>query len=494
MYSRAAAPRAACPARVSAVVACRPLRPFQRHSRPLVAPCRAFVEQKQGGAPGKTSPAPPAAAAAAAPTAADPVAASAFQRPPRIPPAETIVMEGFGWESCKGGNWWKVVEGKIPALQAAGITHLWLPPPSQSVSPQGYLPGQLYNLNSKYGTQEELLSLNRKLLEAGIRPVADVVINHRCAQFQDENGTWNRYGDDVTHQGKKINWDKWAITCDDPVFEGTGGKDSGDDYPAAPDLDHHNRELRDSLVDWLNWLHKDMGFEGWRFDFVRGYASEYCREYMERTIGDDVFHVGENFVDLRWEGSHLDYNQDAARQKLVDYIKGAKHTTMFDFVTKGILQEAVKNTEYDRLRDGRGKAPGLLGWWPDCACTFVDNHDTGSTQQHWPFPRSHVMLGYAYILTHPGVPCLFWEHHFDWGLAKQIDKLVAVRKRAGIRADSKLEILAADKDMYVARCNGSVVIKLGPRFDMPANLVPRKEDGWELAASGQDFAVWEKKQ
>ena len=41
---------------------------------------------------------------------------------------------------------------------------------------------------------------------------------------------------------------------------------------------------------------------------------------------------------------------------------------------------------------------------------------------------------------------------------------VAVRKRAGIRADSKLEILAADKDMYVARCNGSVVIKLGPRF------------------------------
>ena len=32
--------------------------------------------------------------------------------------------------------------------------------------------------------------------------------------------------------------------------------------------------------------------------------------------------------------------------------------------------------------------------------------------QHWPFPSKHVMLGYAYILTHPGIPCLFWEHHF----------------------------------------------------------------------------------
>jgi alpha-amylase len=45
------------------------------------------------------------------------------------------------------------------------------------------------------------------------------------------------------------------------------------------------------------------------------------------------------------------------------------------------VQEAVKNTQYDRLKDERGKAPGLLGWWPAKACTFVDNHDTGSTQQ-----------------------------------------------------------------------------------------------------------------
>jgi hypothetical protein len=36
--------------------------------------------------------------------------------------------------------------------------------------------------------------------------------------------------------------------------------------------------------------------------------------------------------------------------------------------------------QYDRLRDGRGKAPGLLGWWPEMAVTFVDNHDTGSSQ------------------------------------------------------------------------------------------------------------------
>ena len=67
---------------------------------------------------------------------------------------------------------------------------------------------------------------------------------------------------------------------------------------------------------------------------------------------------------------------------------------------------------------------------------------------------------------------------------------MSVRKRAGIRADSKLEILAAERDMYVARCGNTVTLKLGPRFDMPPHLVPSKEEGWELAASGKDWAVW----
>ncbi len=52
----------------------------------------------------------------------------------------------------------------------------------------------------------------------------------------------------------------------------------------------------------------------------------------------------------------------------------------------------------------QGKAPGLMGWWPGMAVTFTENHDTGSTQQHWPFPSHNVGIGYAYILTHPGEP------------------------------------------------------------------------------------------
>ena len=58
---------------------------------------------------------------------------------------------------------------------------------------QGYLPGQLYNLNSHYGNKEELQALLKAFKEAGVVPVADIVINHRCADAQDENGVWNTF-------------------------------------------------------------------------------------------------------------------------------------------------------------------------------------------------------------------------------------------------------------------------------------------------------------
>ena len=78
-------------------------------------------------------------------------------------------------------------------MQASGITHIWLPPPSQSVAPQGYLPGQLYNLNTPYGNPTELKELCAALKKAGICPMADIVVNHRCADVQDDKGRWNKF-------------------------------------------------------------------------------------------------------------------------------------------------------------------------------------------------------------------------------------------------------------------------------------------------------------
>lgn len=78
-----------------------------------------------------------------------------------------------------------------------------------------------------------------------------------------------------------------------------------------------------------------------------------------------------------------------------------------------LLQEAIEYNKYDWLVDEDNRPHGLLGIQPTRSVTFVDNHDTGSTQAHWPFPKDKKLEGYAYIMTHPGMPTVFWEHLYD---------------------------------------------------------------------------------
>lgn len=66
-----------------------------------------------------------------------------------------------------------------PGFCPPRIFRAHISPPCNCVAVQGYLPGQLYDLESKYGNQEQLVGLIAALKEAGIKPMADIVINHR---------------------------------------------------------------------------------------------------------------------------------------------------------------------------------------------------------------------------------------------------------------------------------------------------------------------------
>lgn len=77
---------------------------------------------------------------------------------PELPPKVTsgtgtgyeIVCQGFNWESHKSGRWYMELKEKAAELSSLGFTVIWLPPPTDSVSPEGYMPRDLYNLDSRY--------------------------------------------------------------------------------------------------------------------------------------------------------------------------------------------------------------------------------------------------------------------------------------------------------------------------------------------------------
>ena len=95
------------------------------------------------------------------------------------------------------------------------------------------------------------------------------------------------------------------------------------------------------------------------------------------------------------------------------------------------------------------------------------------------------MQGYVYILTHPGIPSVFWEHVYDWNLYKEIQNLIAARKRNKINSGSKVEIVKAENNLYAAIIDNKVAMKLGNKDWNPG-------PGYKLAASGDKYAVWEK--
>ncbi|KAL5706352.1 alpha-amylase [Ranunculus cassubicifolius] len=387
-----------------------------------------------------------------------------------------IVLQAFNWESHKH-DWWRNLETKVPDIAKSGFTTAWLPPATDSFAPQGYLPQNLYSLNSAYGSEQLLKTLLQKMKQYNVRPMADIVINHRVGTTQGHGGMYNRY------DGIPLSWDERAVTS---CTGGLGNRSTGDNFNGVPNIDHTQTFVRKDISQWLYWLRNNIGFQDFRFDFARGYAPKYVKEYIEGS--KPIFCVGESWDSCNYDGTRLEYNQDSHRQRIINWIDNTGGLcTAFDFTTKGILQEAVKG-QYWRLRDTQGKPPGVMGWWPSRAVTFIDNHDTGSTQAHWPFPPAHIMEGYAYILTHPGIPSVFYDHFYDWGdpIHNEIVKLIEIRKSQGIHSRSSIKILEARPNLYSAIIGENVCMKIGAESWCPVG------GEWILATSGRNYAVWKK--
>ncbi|WP_010181598.1 alpha-amylase family glycosyl hydrolase [Aquimarina agarilytica] len=404
--------------------------------------------------------------------------------------SEAILLQAFDWNvhrQPEGQTWFNVIQQNSQRISDAGFDAVWLPPCSDSAAPQGYLPRELYNLNSAYGTEEQLRGLINNLHQKNIKVIGDIVINHRVGSTNAvdfKNPTWPTYFITADDEGRDFVNFPVEFSINGDYFPGNALKADGSNgtYGPARDLDHFNPEVRQEIIKWMRFLKNDVGYDGWRYDFVHGYDPVFNKEYNDAT--QPYIAVGELLESSRVQTNNwVNFTQQSS--------------SAFDFNTKVSLQNALRDNNLSYLRDFSGNASGMIGINPSKSVTFLDNHDTGAAQQccgsGYVFPGGEVNLrkGYAYILTHPGNPMVFWTHYFDGNrnLRKAIRDLIAVRKDVKIFAGSTMNIDEARNDLYAAYIdgrNGTLAMKLGSGSWTPNG------SGWNLRTSGKSYAVWSK--
>ena len=107
--------------------------------------------------------------------------------------------------------------------------------------------------------EADLRILLKAASDAGIAPIADVVVNHRTAPNLSGDGCLDP-PDWVGFEDPQMG--PWAITSDDFKCEGgskycncdCGQADTGVNFCGAPDLDHSSLKVQDLVLEYLAFL------------------------------------------------------------------------------------------------------------------------------------------------------------------------------------------------------------------------------------------------
>lgn len=434
-----------------------------------------------------------------------------------------VMMQAFYWdvpvdEANKNGSWWDHLREIAPELKDVGITSVWTPVPAKGnwgIVDSGYGIYDHFDLGNyfqkgtietRYGSRKELEEMIAEMHRNNIKVYSDVVLNHLYGG--DENFEKNPVVTDYVKSGRKeaypeedIRWiDSVAYTkthlyfpkhngAGEPNYEWrywnfhpSSENDSLTDFTDdvlrprtkffGNDLDTYSVEVQTRLCNWGKWLRNEIGFDGFRMDFVRGLQPEFVSRWIRGLPllnGKQPFVVGEYWGSAKYIKEWVD-----------SVAKGNANVHAFDFPLKFTLTEMCNNSGNDfdisrlnhagMIRNNEGYALP-----PDNVVTFVDNHDTGKEHDKW-ITKDYAMA-YAYILTHEGTPCIFYPHYFTvkqydvndhqqivespTSLKDTISKLIEIRKKY---IGGKTVVLTetgnpspekVTKNVYVARRQGT---------------------------------------
>ena len=388
------------------------------------------------------------------------------------------LMQYFEWYLPSDGQHWSRLAADAPHLADLGIRRVWMPPAFKATSANdvGYGVYDLFDLGefnqkgtvrTKYGFKEDYLQAIQALKEAGIQPMADVVLNHKAAAdglekfevvevdpndrtivltepftikgwtkftFDGRNGTYNDFhwhwyhftGTDYDASRNKsgiyqIQGDNKGWAQDDLVDSENGNYD----YLMYADIDFKHPEVVENLNQWATWFIETTGVQGFRLDAVKHIDSFFMKNFIQQITdkyGEDFYVFGEF-----WNGDEQSNNDYLASiDYQFDLVDVALHNNLFRASQEG------ENFDLTTIFNG-----SLAANHPENAVTFVDNHDTQrgqaleSTVCEWFKPAAYALI----LLREAGIPCVFYGDYYgisgdfaQQSFQAELDQLLRIRK------------------------------------------------------------------
>ena len=370
-----------------------------------------------------------------------------------------VMLQAFYWdcprEEKKEFKWWKHVTKQIPALAKVGFTSLWLPPVHKAANlggfSMGYDPYDYYDLGefdqkgsvpTWFGTKSELLSLIQTAHSNGLGVIADVVINHNSGADKSEvnhltgQGRWTLF---EPQSGKfPRNWECFHPSMYESWDEGAFGD--------MPDLSHRNPYVYAEILKLTRWLVEEIGFDGFRYDYVKGYGANTITAIQE-------YHYMRDGKPFKPYGVAEFWDNARAIENWVDLanFSNSNPVDAFDFPLREMLKALCDQFGFS-LR-GLATWETVLQKQPYTPVTFVENHDLRDEGR--PIVNDKL-LAYSYILTHEGYPCVFWHDYFNYNLALEgtpngIAALVQAHEKY---AGGGTQTLWLDDNLYIMQRTG----------------------------------------
>lgn len=366
---------------------------------------------------------------------------------------EGVMLQGFYWDSFVETQWTNLERQSDELSRFFNL--IWVPQSgncNSAYNQMGYTPVYLFNHNSSFGTETALRSMISTFKQKGTGIIADVVINHR--NNLGVNGSWVDYPAE-TYKGVTYQMFPSDIVANDDngktkTWATNNGialspnNDTGEGWDGCRDIDHKSDNVRNNYKAYLNFLLKDLGYTGFRYDMVKGYSPVYTAEY--NTASTPAFSVGEC-----WDNSTT----------IKNWINGTKlndipQSAAFDFQFRYEVRDAVNQGRWNTLV-GNDKNPLIRDAnYRRYAVTFVENHDTQYRGPEAPLDplKKDTLAANAFLLAMPGTPCVFLPH---W-LSHKVDikSMINARRLAGIRNTSDYTPFTGSvTDHYAVRVRGA---------------------------------------